>query len=182
MVRIRVISGKFGGRSIDAPDNSRTHPMSERVRNAMFNSISDLVDGAEVLDAFAGSGSVGFEAISRGASSVVFLERDRIAQKVIKANIGLLGCGGQAKLASSPVAAWSGNHQGKKFDLIFADPPYHDLQLSTVVRLFDHLKPGGTMVLSHSGKGEVLSGTLGIVVVDNRRYGKVNLTLFRRED
>ena len=180
-VRVRLISGRYGGRSIDTPDTSRTHPMSERIRNALFNSIGSLVEDAEVLDAFAGSGAVGLEALSRGASSVLFLEKDRIAQKVIQANIKLLGCGDAAKLASSPVASWSDANQDRKFDLIFVDPPYHDIQLSTVYRLFSHLKPGGTMILSHPGRGEALSGTKGIVVVDNRSYGNACLTFFRRE-
>lgn len=180
-MRVRLISGKYGGRNIDAPDTSRTHPMSERIRNALFNSIGSLTEDAEVLDAFAGSGAVGLEALSRGASRAVFLERDRIAQKVIAANIKLLGCEDRAQLASSPVASWSEANQDKQFDLIFVDPPYHDTQLSTVARLFSHLKPGGTMILSHPGRGEALSGTKGIVVVDNRSYGNACLTFFRRE-
>ena len=180
-MRVRLISGKYGGRVIDSPDTGKTHPMGERIRNALFNSIADLIDDAEVLDAFAGSGAVGFEALSRGSSYVTFLEKDRTAQKVISANIKLLGCGGRVRLVSSPVASWSANNQDKLFDLIFADPPYHDIQLSTVERLFSHLKPGGTMILSHPGRGEALSGTKGIVVVDNRSYGNACLTFFRRE-
>ena len=180
-MRVRVISGKFGGRIIDAPDGSRTHPMSERIRNAIFNSLGSDIEGARVLDAFAGSGAVGLEALSRGSDSVTFLERDRIAQKIITNNIDLLNCEGSARLIKSPVASWSEGNQTEMFDIIFADPPYHDVQFSTVARLFGHLKPGGTMILSHPGKGEVPSGTKGIVVVDNRGYGNAHLTYFRRE-
>jgi 16S rRNA (guanine966-N2)-methyltransferase len=180
-MRVRLISGQYGGRTIDAPDTSKTHPMSERIRNAMFNSLGDDVRGARVLDAFAGSGAVGFEALSRGASTVTFLERDRIAQKVIGANISLLGCDEAARLIKAPVASWSEGNADEVFDVIFADPPYHDVQFSTVSRLFSHLKLGGTMILSHPGKGEVPSGAKGIVVVDNRSYGNANLTFFRRE-
>lgn len=180
-MRVRLISGEFGGRVIDTPSNSRTHPMSERIRNAIFNSLGDDIHGAVVLDAFAGSGAIGLEALSRGADEAVFIERDRIAQKVIKHNIDLLKCGNRARLASSPVASWSDNNPDKLFDVIFADPPYHDLQLSTVKKLFRHLKPGGTMILSHTGKGEVPSGVNRIVVVDNRSYGNAYLTYFRRE-
>lgn len=180
-MRVRIISGRFGGRIIDAPDGSRTHPMSERIRNAIFNSMGDSIEGARVLDAFAGSGAVGFEALSRGAESITFLERDRIAQKIIANNIALLGCEDTARLIKSPVASWSEGNQTEMFDVIFADPPYHDVQFSTVARLFSHLKPGGTMILSHPGKGEVPSGTKGIVVVDNRSYGNAHLTFFYRE-
>jgi 16S rRNA (guanine966-N2)-methyltransferase len=97
--------------------------MSERIRNAMFNSLGDDVRGARVLDAFAGSGAVGFEALSRGASTVTFLERDRIAQKVIGANISLLGCDEAARLIKAPVASWSEGNADEVFDVIFADPP-----------------------------------------------------------
>ena len=86
-MNVRIISGEFGGRKIEAPDTSRTHPMGERIRNALFNSLGDEVNNAHVLDAFAGTGSVGLEAISRGARDVTFIERDRIAQKILAKNI-----------------------------------------------------------------------------------------------
>lgn len=180
-MRVRLIAGKFGGRILDAPDTSKTHPMSERIRNALFNSIGDEIDGAGVMDAFAGSGAVGLEALSRGAQRVTFLERDRIAGKVIAKNIETLGCRDQARLIKASVTAWSENNPSEQFDLIIADPPYHDPQFSTVSRLFSHLKPGALMVLSHLGRGEAPTGTKGIVVVDNRSYGTASLTFFRRE-
>ena len=180
-MRVRVVGGKFGGRMLDAPDTTQTHPMGERIRNALFNSLGDTIQNARVLDAFAGSGAIGFEALSRGAKEVTFLERDRIAQKVIAANIERLGCQEQARLIRVSVAAWSENNPEELFDLIFADPPYYDQQFSTVSRLFGHLKPNGTMILSHSGKSEAPSGAKGIVVVDNRSYGNASLTSFRRE-
>jgi 16S rRNA (guanine966-N2)-methyltransferase len=155
--------------------------MSERIRGALFNSLADRVVGAEVLDAFAGSGAIGFEALSRGARSVVFIERDRIAQKVIQNNIEALGCHSDATLIKASIAAWSGQNAETQFNLIVADPPYHDVQLSTVTKLFAHLKVGGTMILSHPGRGEAPSGVKGIVVVDNRSYGNASLTFFRRE-
>ncbi len=179
-MRVRLISGQYGGRFLDAPDTSRTHPMSERIRGALFNSIGGELEGASVLDAFAGSGALGLEALSRGASHATFLERDRIAQKVLAANIALLGCDERATLARTPVASWSEQHADTHFDLIFADPPYHDTQLSTVSRLFHHLSPGGLMVLSYPGRGEAPTGAKGIVVVDNRSYGNACLTFFRR--
>ena len=180
-VRIRVVSGRYGGRVLDAPDTNRTHPMSERIRSALFNSLADTIVGTNVLDAFAGSGAVGFEAISRGASSVVFIERDRIAQKVIQNNIETLDCSERAALIRASISAWSGQNPDSQFDIIFADPPYHDVQFSTVSKLFTHLKVGGTMILSHPGRGEAPSGVKGIVVVDNRSYGNASLTFFRRE-
>ena len=93
MSSIRVIAGRFGGRLLDAPkdNNTRTKPMGERIRNAMFNSIGNEINGAQILDAFAGTGAVGLEALSRGAARVTFIERDKIAQKILSNNVSSLG-------------------------------------------------------------------------------------------
>lgn len=182
MTQIRVIAGKFGGRKIEAPDfsNSRTKPMGERIRNAMFNRIGGEIEGARVLDAFAGTGSVGLEALSRGAATVTFVERDKIAQKILSKNVSLLGVEDSAEIVRTTVSNWLETSETEFYDIILADPPYHDLQLSTVSRLFGLLKPNGLMVLSHSGRGEGPNLENGIVVVDNRSYGNATLTSFRR--
>ena len=179
-MKIRLISGKYGGRSLDTPPGDKTHPMGERVRNALFNSLGNIVVDAEVLDAFSGSGSLGFEALSRGAASVVFIEKDRVANKIINENIESLDLQTVAKNIKAGVAGWSENNLDKKFDLILVDPPYGDMQLSTVSRLFSHLKNNGVMVLSHIGSSEVLKPESNIVVVDNRSYGNAHLTYYRK--
>ncbi len=179
-MNVRIISGEYGGRKIEAPDTGRTHPMSERARNALFNSLGDIVSGAEVLDAFAGTGAIGIEALSRGAHHATFIERDKIAQKVLAKNITLLGAENRSSLIRTTVSNWLETQAGSEFDLIFADPPYNDPQLSTASRLMGLLKPGGYMVLSHPGRGEILTKT-GVVVVDNRSYGNAYLTFYRRE-
>ncbi len=178
-MRIRIVSGKYGGRFIAAPNTSATHPMSERARAAIFNSLSSEVIGAKVLDAFAGSGAVGLEALSRGADSVVFLEKNRVAANVIRENVELLGVGSQAHVVSTTVVNWLDSSSDGEFDIIFADPPYHQPQFSTVEKLFGLLKVGGSVILSHSGRGGMPHKT-GIVVVDNRSYGNAHITLYRR--
>ena len=177
----RVIAGSLGGRSLDSPDGKRTHPMSERVRNALFNSLGESVKGARVLDAFAGTGAVGIEAISRGAEHATFIEKDRTAYTILTANIKQLGIENEAKAVRAPVSGWIDTYQGEKFDLIFADPPYHDVQFSTVTKLMGLLKPSALMVLSHPGRDECPTRP-GVVVVDNRSYGDATLTLFRLEE
>ena len=183
MTSIRIIAGMHGGRKIDAPsfDNSRTKPMGERIRNAMFNRISGEIEGARVLDAFAGTGSVGFEALSRGAASVTFVERDKIAQKILSKNVSLLGVEDASEIIKTSVSNWLSTAEPGSYDIIFADPPYHDTQLSTVSKLFGLLKPNGLMVLSWPGRGEGPNLENGIVVVDNRSYGNAYLTSFRRK-
>ena len=181
-MNVRLISGIYGGRKIEAPDNSRTHPMSERIRNALFNSLGKSVDGAVVLDAFAGTGAIGLEALSRGAKTITFVEKDRIAQKILTNNITTLGAEDKTDIIRTTVHNWiNSDLSDTQFDLIFADPPYHDTQFSTVSELFGLLKPGGLMVLSHPGRGEIPTKT-GVVVVDNRSYGNAYLTFYRRDD
>lgn len=180
-MNIRIIAGLYGGRKIEAPDsdNRRTKPMGERIRNALFNRIGGEIKDASVLDAFAGTGAIGFEALSRGAAKIIFVERDRVAQNILSKNIVRLECEAKSQLIRSPVRAWIDTYNGDKFDIIFADPPYHDLQLSTVSLLMGLLKPNGLMVLSHTGRSEVPIQA-NIVVVDNRSYGTAHLTSYRR--
>jgi 16S rRNA (guanine966-N2)-methyltransferase len=179
-MNVRIISGQFGGRKIEAPTTSRTHPMSERARGALFNSIATELAGAEVLDAFAGTGALGLEALSRGATHATFVERDKIAQKVLVKNISTLGVEKNTTLIRASVSSWYDTMENRDFDIIFADPPYNDPQFSTVSRLMGLLKPGGLMVLSHPGRGEEPTKS-GVVVVDNRSYGNAHLTFYRRE-
>lgn len=176
-MNVRIISGEYGGRIIAAPGRSSTHAMSERARNALFNSITSELPGARVLDAFAGSGSLGIEAMSRGAAEAVFIEKDRTAAKIIQSNVDILNVK-NVKVIKTTVSNWINTSENERFDIIFADPPYHDTQFSTIKRLLGLLKPGALMVLSHPGKGEVPSKA-GVVVVDNRSYGNLNLTLYR---
>ncbi|HRK41192.1 MAG TPA: 16S rRNA (guanine(966)-N(2))-methyltransferase RsmD [Candidatus Saccharibacteria bacterium] len=176
-MRIRLIAGEFGGRFLDAPDTSRTHPMGERMRSALFNMLGD-VSNFKVLDAFAGTGALGLEALSRGAAHTTFVERDRIAQKVITKNIESLRVADRATLVKAPVASWTETAGELSYDLILVDPPYHDLQLSTVSRLVDYLQPKGLMILSHPGR-ESAPTVNGVVVVDNRSYGDAALAFYR---
>jgi 16S rRNA (guanine966-N2)-methyltransferase len=180
-MKLRIISGLYGGRSITAPDTDATHPMSERVRNAMFNIISSDIKGASVLDAFAGSGAVGIEAMSRGAAHATFIERDRKASDALSTNIELFGLGSQATCVHGTVEAYV-RSETELFDIIFVDPPYDDMQLSTAFSLTSLLQPNGLMVLSYPGRGEAPTGTNGVVVVDNRSYGTAALAFYRKKD
>lgn len=183
-MRVRVIAGKFGGLLLDAPRGRTTHPMGERVRSAMFNSLIHRVADARVLDAYAGTGVVGFEALSRGAQSVIAIDHDRRAQKIIASNMEKLRLDTpEYTLFRGRVQSFISTHQSDLFDIIFVDPPYHEfnMHLSTVEKLFSLLKPGGLMVLSKPGKCEEVVLPNGIVVVDNRSYGEARLTYYQKE-
>ena len=179
-MNVRIISGRYGGRIIEGSGTQRTHPMSERIRNALFNKISNELPGVSVLDAFAGSGALGLEALSRGAGYVTFVEKDRVAQKIIDKNIALLRVGDTTTHIKANITSWL-NTSNEHYDVIFCDPPFHDPHLSTVRDLFALLKPNGLMVLSYPGRGEMPTET-GVVVVDNRSYGNAALAFYRKEE
>lgn len=179
-MNVRIISGEFGGRIINAPEGKTTHPMSERVRSSLFNILGTKTQDANILDAFAGSGSLGFEALSRGASSAIFIERDRQANRILSENVKLLNVNDKTKVLQMNVSSWITKNEDKYFDVIFTDPPYNDMQFSTVTRLGQLLSPNGVMVLSYPGSGEVPS-IMGVVVVDNRSYGNAALAFYRKE-
>jgi 16S rRNA (guanine(966)-N(2))-methyltransferase RsmD len=125
--------------------------MGERIRAAIFNKIVDWLPSAVVLDAFAGTGALGLEAISRGAKRAVLVEKDRLAQKIIAENIENLGVGDKAQLVRSRLQGWLNSRTtAEKFDIIFADPPYFDPQLNIVKKLTKLLKKDGILILSHS--------------------------------
>ncbi len=179
-MNLRIISGIFGGRVISAPDGRLTHPMGSRVRGSLFNIISNEIVGASVLDVFAGTGSLGLESLSRGARSATFIERDRVASKILVENIQALGVDNSTTVVQIGARTWIDGNMNKSYDIIFADPPYNDLQLSTVSGLVSLLKPDGLMVLSYPGRSE-LPTVHGVVVVDNRSYGTAALTFYRKK-
>ena len=173
---MRIIGGQYGSRIIKTPRGGKTHPMGERMRGAMFNSLGDL-KGKVVWDAFAGSGSIAIEAVSRGAYEAIATDSDRKAYQVVKANVEKLKAFNVKPIKAS-CTAWGNNNVDKKFDIIFCDPPYNDLQLSTVFALKSHLKENGLMVLSYPGR-ELTPDATGVVVVDNRNYGDGALAYYR---
>ncbi len=174
---MRIIAGRLGGRSFGSPRSNRTHPISDRVRGAMFNTLGDIED-LTVLDAFAGSGAISFEAISRGAASAVLIEIDKPAQRAIAASIKSLGLERQAKLTQANCSGWSDNNPKRQFDLVISAPPYNDLQLSVVQKLKRHVRPDGLYILDWPGKidAPVIEG---FDVVEQKNYGDAQLVFYR---
>ena len=145
---MRIIAGSHGGRTFDSPGTHRTHPMSDKMRGALFNILGEL-DGLRVLDAFGGSGALAFEAMSRGALSALVLENDTTAQKTIERNIRALGMGAEVHLVRAAAGAWLRTNEHETFDIILCDPPYDDLQPNTLAALAARLAPAGILVLSY---------------------------------
>lgn len=174
---MRVIAGRLGGRLFNSPQSHRTHPMSDKMRGALFNTLGDI-EGLTVLDAFAGSGALSFEAVSRGAISSLAIEVDVPAQKVIAANSLALDVVGQVKLIKASAGAWLETSPGITFDIVLCDPPYDDLHLSLVERLSQCVKPGGLLVLSAPAHIQVPS-LGGLMQILQRSYGDAQLLFYR---
>ncbi|MGZ4807660.1 MAG: RsmD family RNA methyltransferase, partial [Ilumatobacteraceae bacterium] len=119
-----MVSGEFGGRKLLVPAGLATRPTTDKARQAVFNSLDSagLIDGAAVADLYAGSGALGIEALSRGAATCVFVERDRAALHALRANIAALGLADRTTIVASDVLAWVPALRG--VDLALIDPPY----------------------------------------------------------
>jgi len=173
----RIIAGRLGGRVIETPAGHKTHPMSEKMRGAIFNVLGDITD-LDVLDAYAGSGAVGIEALSRGAKFVYFVEKDKKATNVIETNIEELGLGDVTKVTRANISSWLENNQDRTFDVIIADPPYDKVNNEVISKIASVLNEDGVLVLSlppkHKFKVE------GIKVIKQKAYGDSKLVFLKR--
>lgn len=175
---MRIIAGSRKGARIAAPPGRTTRPTPDRVREAAFNLIGPL-EGARVLDLYAGSGAMGLEALSRGAALVVFVESDRVAVDTIKRNLEKLDLVGAAVVrGDAPARVAADARGGSRYDLVLIDPPYRMLT-DALDRLALHLPailaPDGLVVIESVASEEP---ELPLPARTSRRYGSVRLTLF----
>ena len=163
----RSTSGIYRGRSILTPGEG-THPMGERERLALFNKISEYLQGAKVLDAFAGSGALGIEAMSRGAASVTFVAKNPNAARIIRENLKALGIEG--KVVTGDANKFTSDEE---YDVILIDPPYNNIMAFS--NPFFQLKKEGILVLSHPGEAPELPG---LALIDSRKYAGATLSYY----
>lgn len=184
----RIVAGTLGGRRIVAPAGDRTRPTSDRVREALFSALESMadLDGARVADLYAGSGAVGLEALSRGASHVLLVESDPRVARVVRQNIAALGVGSAARLVIAKVgAALAANPGGESYDVVFADPPYAvpDEEVTAVqAALVDGgwLAADAVVVIERATRSGPLTWVKGITGEHSRRYGETTLWYGRR--
>jgi 16S rRNA (guanine966-N2)-methyltransferase len=176
----RVIAGVAGGRRLRVPPTG-VRPTGDRAREGLFNSLGSLLDldGAVVLDLYAGSGALGLEALSRGAAQVVFVESGARVVPVLKANLAAVGLPGGRVVAGSVPAVVAGTPPAR-FDLVLADPPYATpltevrTVLSTLVQ-GGWLAPGAVVVVERSSREEAFEWPTPLVPLRERRYGEAML-------
>ena len=179
---MRIIAGTARGRRIEAPDGRNTRPTLDRIRENLFNILQTRIRDSVVLDLFAGSGALSFEAISRGASRAVLCDNDRNAYRTEKQNAAALGFEKQTQIFCCDWKTTVRNlrQHSEKFDLIFLDPPYRMTDLREIsVQLEDLIADEGLVVLEHEAKQPVEFGT-GFVRTDERSWGFCGIAFYRK--
>jgi 16S rRNA (guanine966-N2)-methyltransferase len=174
---VRVVAGAYKGRRIEAPRGRATRPTSDRVREALFSILGPgAVEGARVLDLFAGSGALGIEALSRGAAEAVFVDSDARAIAAVRRNLDAVGA--DAPVHRRDAFAWLGDADAP-FDLVFADPPYSSATRAAA-RLTELLPPlltEASVTVTESDKRDPL--LLDLPLVDERTYGDTRIAIHR---
>jgi 16S rRNA (guanine966-N2)-methyltransferase len=169
---VRIIAGEFRGRVLKAPPDRRARPTADRVREAWFSILGGEFAGATVLDLFAGSGALGLEALSRGASRVDFVEVSKASLAALRANVATLDVESRVRLHRGDALAFVERLGPHAYDLVLADPPYGSDAASRLVGGFRQRPFGRLLVVEHAARIE-LPGD------ETRRYGDTALTFCR---
>jgi 16S rRNA (guanine966-N2)-methyltransferase len=173
---VRVVAGRFKGRRLQAPQGAATRPTADRVREALFSILGPL-DGQRVLDLFAGSGALGIEALSRGASEAVFVDSSPRALAAVRRNLDAVGA--EALVRRRDALAYLRDAKDGGFDLVFLDPPYSSASelAGELSKLLPALLSKDALIVSESDKRNPL--TLTLPLVDERVYGDTRIAIHR---
>lgn len=172
---LRLTGGAWRGRRLEVPEGIR--PTTELARKAAFDILGAAIQDARVLDACAGSGAYGLEALSRGAAHATFVESDRKVAKILRGNVERLGAGERASVEEMSVARFSLKGEGKSFDVIFHDPPFKEISESDLQLLVLLVARGGWLFHERGDDAVLTPG--GIPPADRRRYGTTRFLVFR---
>jgi 16S rRNA (guanine966-N2)-methyltransferase len=183
---MRITSGEFRGRTVDAPAGADVRPTQDRVREALFSMLGECVRGAAFLDLFAGSGAVGLEAVSRGASRAAFVESAARPFACLSANIARFGAAPRCETFRADVLAWLAAPARTPFDVAFADPPYALCEQGVYQQLLQlladggHVPQGGLFVAEMTSRRSCDESPAWELLRD-RVYGQSRLAVYRRK-
>lgn len=170
---MRIIAGEWGGRRLVAPAGRTTRPTTDRAREAWFSIIAAALPGARVLDLFAGSGALGLEALSRGASEATFVENDPRALAALRKNVDALGAGDRVSIIRGDALRAARALEVGAFDVAFADPPYERGFATAVAECWLAAAFARILGIEHSPREPLPQGD------DTRRYGDTAITFYR---
>lgn len=173
----RVIAGVARGRRLAVPAGGRTRPTADRTREGLFSTLASLVDlqGCRFADLYAGSGAVGLEALSRGASHVLLVERDDRALRALRANVAAVGLPGTEVRAAAVSTVLGGGPPPAPYDAAFLDPPYDDPVADALAALVPWLADGAVVAVERSSRDAPLVWPEGLEPLRERRYGEALL-------
>lgn len=184
---MRIIAGRNKGMALDCPKGDRTRPTLSRVRESLFMVVAERIENARTLDLYAGAGSLGLEALSRGARSAHFVDQSQAAVRSVGINLRKLGATRAATVEKADVWRYLGREPDEPFDLVFVDPPYGKLMahrtLEKMARAAERwLAPGGAIV-AQVGKHDPLESAYGPLVASfSRAYGDTRIDIFEFAD
>lgn len=176
---MRIVSGKYKGHIISAPKGNKTHPMGDRVKTALFNTLGDISD-LTLLDAFSGSGALAIEAISRDAKNAVAIELDKEAYKTIIDNINKLDIANQIRAYNLNARTWLNNNKDQLFDIVICDPPYDQLQENLIERLAEVAKINGIVVYSLPPYADLRLDNERYNLLAKKSFGDATLAFYRK--
>lgn len=178
---MRIISGSHKGRRLYAPSGLDVRPTSDKVKQALFNILSDRIEGASFLDLYAGIGSVGIEALSRGANRVVFVEKSKRHVGFLKKNLSLSPFAGRFDLFCMDAIDFLKREKTDSFNLIFIDPPYEGEEVEKALPLLgegDMIADDGTVIIQHFHK-KILAERIGrLRFIKRYKYGETVLSFY----
>ena len=176
---MQVIAGKYGGRKLTSIDSKSTRPTLARVKESMFAMIDPFIEGSKVLDLFAGSGALGLEAISRGASEVTFVESNKEAVKIIEKNLARVTETHDIYNMDYIEALKRFESMGKKFDLVLLDPPYASDFAEKLLRKFHLLNKNAIIVYEQESKKCLQNDDNEYIIEKTRAYGTAKVVIFK---
>lgn len=180
---MRIIAGEFKSRKIDFPKTKLTRPMTDRSKETLFNILGSLVEGKHVLDLFAGSGSLGLEALSRGCRDVTFVDQADWASKVIQRNLESLGLSARAQVVEADVLKSISRFEkrGDRYSMIFVDPPFNQgLVQKTLIKLDQSaiVSPFAQIVVGHAVQEPILDQFQTLELARTKKLGQAYLSFF----
>ena len=181
---MRIIGGTSRGRRLSGPRGAAIRPTADQVKEALFNILADRIVGARFLDLFAGTGNIGLEALSRGATQATFVESNPTARRLLEANVRQCGFERVAEVRPVPVSRFLKHARGPAYDIIFLDPPYQTQHVQRVLPSLGGnaiVHPHGVVVVEHFHKTRLGDHIGPLTLVKTRRYGDTCLSVYRRD-
>lgn len=179
---MRVITGSARGRKLISPAGDDVRPTTDVVKEAVFSIIQFSIKGCSFLDAFAGSGQMGIEALSRGAEKVYLIDSSRRSMSVIKKNIALCGFENKAVTVNSDTLSFLANTK-ERFDTVFLDPPYKTgLLQAALARAVDVVSPGGCILCEHPREEELPVNVGHFSLKKSYRYGQIVISVYKETE